>query len=241
MHKESTRAKIYEIIHSPEKQDFTKISFGEYGETMFHIAARYNLVEFLDYFHNLEGPSARYLNCRDSYGHTPLHEAARFGSMEYTKQFILDGADIDAVNGFNGTPLNNALRHSQYGTAILLINSGANVNVKNDNGITPLHHCVDAPPELSSVECLELLIRSGADINAEDNWGTTPLDYAVDIGNTQYINILLEHGACIKNTRDRFQTILSDYNFSKEEIEEIKQKIEINEMFYMMKEPDIKT
>ncbi len=41
----------------------------------------------------------------------------------------------------------------------------------------------------------ERLINEGADVNTKDNEGRTPVDCAQDVGHTEIVDLLSEHGA----------------------------------------------
>ena len=94
------------------------------------------------------------------------------GNIEAVKQYLDDGADVNAKYGGGETSLHEAVRYGHKGTVELLIAHGADVDAKNSTGKTPLHYAV-------TKEIAELLISKGTDVGAKDvRMGMTPLHYA---------------------------------------------------------------
>ena len=71
-----------------------------------------------------------------------IWDAARVGSIEAVKQFIADGADVNAKASDASTPLHLAALKGQKEIAELLIAEGANVNAKGTGGRTPLNTAI---------------------------------------------------------------------------------------------------
>ena len=92
-----------------------------------------------------------------------LHKACEKGDIEAVKQFLADGADVNAKDDAYGglTPLCVAATKE---IAELLIAKGADVNAKSDDGVTTLHQATSHGHK----EIAELLIAEGADVNAKD-------------------------------------------------------------------------
>ena len=123
-----------------------------------------------------------------------LHKACKKGNIEAVKQFLADGADVNAKDDdFGWTALHIAAMSTideQLEIAELLISRGAEVNAKDNSGRTPLH---EAARHSSAKEISALLIAKGADINAKDEIsGLTPLDYSE---NDNLHEIFRKHGA----------------------------------------------
>ena len=119
-----------------------------------------------------------------------IWDAARAGSIEAVKQFIADGADVNAKAGDATTPLHFAAVLGHTEIAELLIAKDADVNAKADKETTPLH----LASEYDQKEVAELLISKGADVNAKYNDGDTPLDRAIKFKKTELADLLLMHG-----------------------------------------------
>ena len=113
-----------------------------------------------------------------------LHKACEKGNIEAVKQFLADGADVNAKDDAYGglTPLCVAATKE---IAELLIAKGADVNAKSDDGWTSLHDATS----IGHNEIVELLITKGADVNAKNNYGNTPLDLA----SGETVNFLRKH------------------------------------------------
>ena len=71
-----------------------------------------------------------------------IWDAARTGNIEAIKQFIADGADVNAKASDASTPLHLAALKGQKEIAELLIAEGANVNAKGTGGRTPLNTAI---------------------------------------------------------------------------------------------------
>ena len=104
-----------------------------------------------------------------------LHKACKEGNIKAVKQFLADGADVNARNEEECTPLHEAAFLGHKEIAELLIDKGAELNIKDDDGVTPLHMAVVS---IGQKDIIELLITNGADINAKNKRGSTPLDWA---------------------------------------------------------------
>jgi ankyrin repeat protein len=114
-------------------------------------------------------------------------EAAKQGDIEAVKQFIDEGADVNAKDKNSATPLLHAASRGRKEIAELLISKGVDVNAKRNDGVTPLHWA-------DNKEIAELLIAKGADVNARDWEGNTPLDRAIQGKQTELADLLRKHG-----------------------------------------------
>ena len=149
-----------------------------------------------------------------------LHKACEKGNIEAVKQFLADGADVNAKDEDGETPLD----YAEGETAVLLrkhggktsywfkaeesihiatvaghieavkqhLAAGADVDVKDDGESTPLHYAAFEGHK----EIAELLIAEDADVNAKDKApGGTPLHNAADEGHKEVIELLIAKGA----------------------------------------------
>ena len=151
----------------------------------------------------------------DDYGNTPLHLAIRNGNSMAASLLIESGSDIHARSMHDNTPLHDAcFRYDSAQVIGLLLDSGADARCTDDWGSTPLH-LASALGSPKSVECIlshntsaavdpvmqgtkspafhhrtneDLLLRMDRD-------GETPLHTACHSGNSQIVEILLEHGS----------------------------------------------
>ena len=129
-----------------------------------------------------------------------IHEAVAAGNIEAVKQYLADGADVNATDEVGWTPLHRAVigSHTDHTeTAEFLIASGADVNARNAIGWTPLFYAA-AKTGSGHNKIGELLIASDADVNALSVNGKTPLDWA----ETVYEGVEPEYKAAYKETAD---------------------------------------
>ena len=119
-----------------------------------------------------------------------LLEAVRRGDLQRVKDFLANGADVNAKRGDFTAPLHLAAQGGHKEIAELLIAAGADVNAKNKYGTTPLHYAA----EEGHKEIAELLIANGVDVNAKKNNGRTPLDLAELTAHNETADLLRKHG-----------------------------------------------
>jgi ankyrin repeat protein len=90
-----------------------------------------------------------------------LIEAAVLNKVEYIKELLDKGADINFKTADNWTPLIYAIYHNNYNATEYLIKAGADLNVKTKLGDTALIFAADN----GQIEIIELLINAGVDLD----------------------------------------------------------------------------
>ena len=102
-----------------------------------------------------------------------LWHAAHMGDLSAMKQYIAEGADVNAPDDdLNVTPLAWSVTHGHTEAVRLLIENGADVNMRDDNGSTVLHGAA----VFGRTDVVKLLIENGADLQVRNNDGATPAD-----------------------------------------------------------------
>jgi ankyrin repeat protein len=98
--------------------------------------------------------------------------AIQTGRKSTAETMILDGFDVNRVEGTHAPALIHAIKHERSEIAAMLIEYGANVNIRDHNGETPLHIAV----KIRMNELIHLLMRYGADNSLNDKYGISPLE-----------------------------------------------------------------
>ena len=163
-----------------------------------------------------------------------LHKACEKGNIEAVKQFLADGADVNAKDEDGETPLD----YAEGETAVLLrkhggktsywfkagesihiatvaghieavkqhLAAGADVDVKDDgeSTSTPLHYAAFEGHK----EIAELLIAEDADVNAKESTGEIPLHLAAGEGHKEIVELLIAKGADLNAKNDDGETPL---------------------------------
>ena len=155
-----------------------------------------------------------------------IHEAVGFGSIELVKQFLKDGADVNARGQYGSTPLHRAASSGSKEMIEFLIANGADVNAMNHDE-TPLDshwsfglkeptersallrkHGGKTGSELSIViaasrrelKTVQQHIANGVDVNTTHD-GVTALHHAVSNRDRKLVQYLIDNGANV-NARD---------------------------------------
>ena len=113
------------------------------------------------------------------------------------------GANVNARDDAHNTPLLLAMQHATSSIVRCLLEHGANPNLVYEERKTLLH--LELGPHRSSWRPVtgrsddhliaELLLKHGANVNARDDAHNTPLLLAMQLGTSNIVRCLLEHGA----------------------------------------------
>lgn len=126
---------------------------------------------------------------------TLLHYAAQAGGNPKLCEILIDkGIPVDSRNKYGATPLMFAILNRNKPEVDVLLKHGADVMAQNFNKWTLLHYAAKAGYDLS---ICEILIEKGIPVDAPNNYKATPLMLAAMHGNTDWVNLLIRHGADI--------------------------------------------
>jgi ankyrin repeat protein len=109
---------------------------------------------------------------------SPLHEACDNGNLALAKLLVLNGADVNRINGLGETPIFLAAQNGHWEIAGWLVQSGARPSATNNLGNTILHEAA-RHDDSASVRHICLL---GVDPNVQNKVGETPLHLAAAKG-----------------------------------------------------------
>eukprot|EP00054_Salpingoeca_dolichothecata_P009371 m.52890 g.52890 ORF g.52890 m.52890 type:complete len:353 (-) comp18321_c0_seq2:63-1121(-) len=145
-------------------------------------------------------------------GKTPLHIGAVNGQVEFVKQLLARGVNVNCVDDELRTPLHCAVEGSQSHIVSHLLEAGANLEAQDFRKCTPLHIAWRDPFLVS------MLVRMGADVNIRDKSSRTILQKLCtsslatdDLADA--IETLLQHGARVQRspgTRSPLQAFAQD-------------------------------
>ncbi len=135
---------------------------------------------------------------------TPIYLAAALGNVEFVKQLIDAGADVNkGKQNQQSTPLMIAAAKGHIEIVNMLLSAQARVNDADSNAMTPLLHAA-AHPDITTI-----LITAGADINHENNKGETALHLAAEGDYVKTVQALIVAGAQLNHVDKKGRTPLS--------------------------------
>ena len=115
------------------------------------------------------------INCKGSYGRTPLHYAARNKTNGGGKVLVINEQNCDPMTRDNdgGTPLHIACRYGHLNITQYLINEAhCNPLCENNDGDTPLHYAC----KYGNTRIVQCLLSTGkVDPLAKNKNGDTPM------------------------------------------------------------------
>ncbi|RZB40758.1 Ank 2 domain containing protein [Asbolus verrucosus] len=141
--------------------------------------------------------SGHCVNSRNHRCNLLLNVAIEYKRIEIFDYLLsLNQIEIDGLDRRGRTPLLYAASEaSDEYFALKLIEKGADVNMRDKRDATFLLRAVRRSDSVNTVAVGQLAIEKGADINASDKNGITPLFAACEMGNFDWICMLLYYGA----------------------------------------------
>ncbi|WP_317932172.1 ankyrin repeat domain-containing protein [Halioxenophilus sp. WMMB6] len=118
----------------------------------------------------------------DGCSETELHAAAWSGDVNYLKEILAKGIDVNVTDSINETPLHGACGWGRIDVVDYLLGQGANPNCFSADGLTPLHWACSH----GTVEILALLIKHGALLQASKA-GLSPMEIAKKHNNQRVV------------------------------------------------------
>jgi len=112
-------------------------------------------------------------------------------NLDYVRQYIQAGTDLNQFDEFGFTPLVEAAIVNNLEIAELLIKHGADVNFKDMVGGTALHWAV----ENNNQKLCELLLKNGADANSYNNYSEPVIVKAILREQDALKELLYQNGA----------------------------------------------
>ncbi|XP_032870803.1 ankyrin repeat and SOCS box protein 8 [Amblyraja radiata] len=119
----------------------------------------------------------------------PLHCACMMSNTHCVQLLLLNGAQVDGVDGYQRAPLHYAAERAPQCVEALL-GWGADPDVRDGNGATPLHWAAFR----GRGECVRTLLEGGASVDPRDHQLDTPLGWAASRGDPPILRLLLDYG-----------------------------------------------
>lgn len=124
-------------------------------------------------------------------GATALWTASTLGYLDFVKELVSRGANIEHTTDSKSSPLRGAAFDGHCDVCEYLIEKGADIDKPNQVGQSPL----TIAAAMQKTKCVELLIAKGADVNHKGHNGDTPLHVSVESGAVEIAKILVKAGA----------------------------------------------
>uniref|UniRef100_A0A5K3ETX1 ANK_REP_REGION domain-containing protein n=2 Tax=Mesocestoides corti TaxID=53468 RepID=A0A5K3ETX1_MESCO len=140
-------------------------------------------------------------------GISPLMLASMNGYTDAVRVLLEHGSDINAqIETNRNTALTLACFQGQHEVVKLLVERKANIEHRAKTGLTPLMEAASG----NHVKVGYILLEHGADVNALPVLSSrdTALTIAADKGKTEFVNLLLNHGAVVEARNKKGATSL---------------------------------
>ncbi|KAI4495270.1 hypothetical protein M0804_001471 [Polistes exclamans] len=138
---------------------------------------------------------------RDENGSTALILAAAKGKIQFLRELINYGADVNTEDADNWTALLCAAKEGYTEICSELLDHGANLEHRDMGGWTALMWATYK----GRSDTVKLLIARGADVNAHGNFHISSLLWAAGRGYAEIVKDLISHGAKV-NVGDKYGT-----------------------------------
>ncbi|XP_050438171.1 kinase D-interacting substrate of 220 kDa B isoform X2 [Adelges cooleyi] len=138
---------------------------------------------------------------RDDNGATALHYAASKGKLQFVRELINHGSDVNIEDNDNWTALICAAKEGHTDICTELLSHGADIEHRDMGGWTSLIWC----SYCGHTNLANVLLDRGADINAHGNFHITALVWAAGRGHTELACNLIARGAKV-NVGDKYGT-----------------------------------
>ncbi len=190
-----------------------------YGQTIYHLAARYSPPHILELLIELPGDfysRDQEMDLDDVYGNSVAH----YASADNVPILANHGFNINRKNFDGLTPLLDAVHKNHIQRACALLEAGAAPNCRDRNGNTVVHYCMTH--HIIRRPILEAFINTcKTKFNVKNKEGFSPLDLAIMRRSTDMVKILwytrefktedfdpwLESQELSKTFRDYLQTL----------------------------------
>ncbi|XP_051176452.1 kinase D-interacting substrate of 220 kDa isoform X4 [Leptopilina boulardi] len=138
---------------------------------------------------------------RDENGSTALIFAASKGKLNFVRELINHGADVNAEDADNWTALLFAAKEGYVDVCLELLEHGADLEHRDMGGWSALMWATYK----GRTNTVSLLLSKGADVNAHGNYHISSLLWASGRGYPEIVKDLLAHGAKV-NVGDKYGT-----------------------------------
>jgi ankyrin repeat protein len=138
-----------------------------------------------------------------------LISAAWWGNLEFVKELLEAGADVNAVNDYSQTALMAAAGEGREKVVEELLEAGADVNAVNDYSQTALMLAA----RKGCADVVEELLEAGADVKAEQ-YGKTALQMAVEAKKLETVRVFVKK---LKGTEDYNKALEELFNLAAKE------------------------
>ena len=139
------------------------------------------------------------VNCKDSYGWTPIHIATTTLHWDLLNILVKHKVDVNAKMANSVTPVllitsqfDELEHHRRFEILKFLLFHGADPNIAGGNHKRTAFH--EAASD-QMVDVMELLIFHGAEVNTKDDQLRTPLHFAARNVQPEAVKLLMKHGA----------------------------------------------